>query len=142
MALKLITKIRKWLDEEAAKTHPSLQILESKNIDKGYFYDIKTDHIRFCLILQDLKEGPKMNWVFHREFTQDEISYWKGRYTFKLLEEETKEFHYTKSRLQIKDVDNEEPIKVIMARKADTMRKFTKDLKWILVMGKTGGRAK
>jgi hypothetical protein len=138
VAIKLINQIRNWLETEANQKHPGLKINEFKPIPKGYYYDLQLNNFKFRLILQNLKKETKINWLFHRNLLEDEIDYWKGKYYFKLLNEES----YMQSKLQIGDVKNEEPIKVFMSRPANTLRIFTKDLKWITVMEQEGERAK
>jgi hypothetical protein len=136
LVIKLTTKIKNWIEKESKNTHPLLTIKEQKPLKKGHYYDFETPGFRFCLILQDLKLNTKINWVFYRHFTQDESDYWRGRYEFKLKDEEGK--YYTRSTLQIDEVENHEIVKVIMNRQIDTLRIFKKDLRWIILMGKKG----
>ena len=132
--IKLITQIKRWIEQEAKQTHPELQIQDHKEINNGEYYEFQYQKFNFSLIILDLKDQPKASWFFHKDFDQDEKSYWQGKYEFKLAGLD----NYTKSVIQIEDIKNNLPVRTIMSRKIPTMRIFTKDLKWILVMGKKG----
>ena len=129
MALKLITQIRRWIDTQP---YESLKITEIKQLPNGIYYDFSKEGFRFCLVLQDFKEGLRVNWIFHRDLTEDERDYWEGRYAFKVSAENS----ITKSTLQIQDIHNHDEVKVLMSRTIQTLRIFQKDLKWILVMAR------
>jgi hypothetical protein len=134
VALKLITQIRRWIEKEAPD---ELQVQEYKELANGFYYDFYRKNYRFCLVLQDLKSGPKVNWIFHKDLTDDEKAYWEGRYEFKVNGQDK----ITKSHLQIGDIHNHDEVKVLMTRTIPTLRVFRKDLRWILVMAKQEGKA-
>jgi hypothetical protein len=129
VALKLITQIRRWLE---STPYEDLTITEHKTLSNGIYYDFKKGNFRFCLVMQDLKQGLRINWIFHRDLTPDEKEYWSGRYDFKVNGED----QITKSTLQIQDIHNHDEVKVLMSRNVETLRIFTKDLRWILVMAR------
>lgn len=129
MGLKIITQIKRWLEQECPE---EIRVEEQKELPNGIYYDFYKDQFRFCLVLQDYKQGPKVNWIFHREFTKDEKLYWEGRYDFKLHNEN----NITKSTLQIQDIHNKDDVKVLMSRTIPTLRVFKKDLRWIIIMAK------
>lgn len=129
--IKTISQIRKWIETELPSTHPQILINEKKEIPIGQYYDFKIGDTRFCLIIQDLKDDPKVNWIFHRSLTTDEKAFWSYNYQFKLDEHDLK---YAKSTLRIGEILNQEPIKFVMSRQVKSLRIFKKDLRWIIRM--------
>lgn len=136
MTVKIVTSIRKWLDTELDREFPNLKIIETKELEDAKYYDLQINQFRFCLVVQDLKSGPKLTWIFHREFTDDETDYWKGRYQFKLIDIEG---NFTKSIIKIEDIQNTEPVRVVMTRQVTSLRMFIKELKWVLIMEHSEG---
>ena len=133
--MKLVTEIKRWVDKEVVELFPDVEILDSREMNKGFFYKFCLNGSHFCLFIQDLKDFPKVHWFFHNDFCEDEVSYWKGKYNFKLIGSDIK---YIKTFLQFDNsVDNE--IKVAMDRRVSTLRIFRKDFKWIIVMIRVGG---
>lgn len=135
--IKQITKIRKYLEQEATSRFQGMQIIEYKELEKAFLYNIKQGNFEFIIILQDLKTGPKINFCFHQPFTKEEKAYWSGRYDFRVFNDlESRDYNFTRSTLQIKGYEEDKPIRVVMSRTIDTLIKFRRDLKWALVMGK------
>ena len=129
--IKIISQIRKLLENDATHTYPDLKLNQFKELPEGYYYDFSIRDSRFCIILQDLKYFPKINWILFRDLTIDEKSYWKKKYIFKLEEDEIK---YTRSTLKIGEILDEDAIKFVMSRQVMTLRIFAQDLKWIIRM--------
>ena len=135
--MKLVTKIKKWVEEEVGDAFPDVELVSSSVLSKGFFYEfLYRGDFRFCLFVQDLKDMPKINWFFYRPLCHDEISYWKGKYDFRLLSSDIK---FTKSFLEIDSVSCNGEVHVVMNRKVPTLRIFRKDFKWVVFMGRTGG---
>lgn len=126
--------MNKWLQEEASKTFSSLQLIEYKELEKGYYYDFSTNNLRFCLLLLDQKT-PRTTWILHRELEPGEKEHWEHKYELKTEQEHNGYLKHI-NQLNVGEVLNKEAIKLVMTRPTDTIRKLKNDLKWIVFMGR------
>lgn len=131
-----IEEMTRYIEDQLCKDFPAFNVkkIDSKNEEEGWYYEISSEDISFGCVIQDFSL-PRVMFYFFTEFDEEDIEYWKPRYTFRLLTTKNeKEYNHTLGVHKLIDILNKMPIKVVMWRYIDTFKKFRTDLKFITRM--------
>jgi hypothetical protein len=128
-------EIETYLKEDSNKIHEA-SLNNHGVIEDGVFYEYNVGNFMFGCVLQKLTSDLKVTFYFFDGLTEEEEWYWTSNsYHFRLSAgSNPTDYNHTLAVMRLKNIEQELPIKAIMFKYLDTLYKFKRDFKFVVMM--------